>query len=477
MIAAVLSFVFISVFSHGLQLGELELKSKSPGERLVAHIPILDSGNVSVDSISVVIAGEAFFTSLGIVRSPLLDKLTFDIKQGKQGHFIEVGGSQILNKGYLIMLLEVAWPGGALLKEYAVLFGDQASLQIFARESLNGRSLLTRKNETLWRIASKTRPSRKVSVNQHMVAIQRLNPRAFIQGNMNLIKSGYRLVIPTETESLSLDAISAISIIKNQERQYSEIVSRSAGLIKKDVQRRSTLKGDVRIYSEDDEQVSEDVASSQLWDVRGPKLLKEKSTLDQRIKDLTQSYSEERLYTNRRLGEKDEQIEELNSRVNDLLAQLGGARAELKSKVPLLGSVLASVTSYFRGSGSLISYLIPGVVLFLLVLLFIRRQSVKRTKTEEVLEEESIELDLALKSAEGPSEPIISLNVPEDYDFESEEESYTASTKINLAKANIEIDKIQAAKDILKEVIDEGDVEEKKKAETLLKSIDEDPVK
>jgi FimV-like protein len=274
-----------------------------------------------------------------------------------------------------------------------------------------------------------------------------------------------------------LDAISAISIIKNQERQYSEIVGRSAGLLKKNVLRRSTPKGDVRIYSEDDEQVSEDVASSQLWDVRGPKLLKEKSALDQRIKSLTQSYSEERLYTNRRLGEKDEEIEALNSRVSDLLMQLGSARPELKLKVPLLGSVLANVTSYFRGSGPLISYLIPGVVLVLLVLLFIRRQSVKRTKTEEVLEEESIESDLALKIAEGPSEPIISLNVPEDYDFESEEESYTASTKINLAKANIEIDKIQAAKDILKEVIDEGDVEEKKKAETLLKSIDEDPVK
>ena len=49
---------------------------------------------------------------------------------------------------------------------------------------------------------------------------------------------------------------------------------------------------------------------------------------------------------------------------------------------------------------------------------------------------------------------------------------YTISTKINLAKANIEINKIEAAKDILKEVIDEGDESEIEQATDILDSID-----
>ena len=67
---------------------------------------------------------------------------------------------------------------------------------------------------------------------------------------------------------------------------------------------------------------------------------------------------------------------------------------------------------------------------------------------------------------------IVSVSKSEHYENELEEESYTISTKINLAKANIEINKIEAAKDILKEVIDEGDESEIEQATDILDSID-----
>ena len=76
-----------------------------------------------------------------------------------------------------------------------------------------------------------------------------------------------------------------------------------------------------------------------------------------------------------------------------------------------------------------------------------------------------------MDSIEKQHEPTVSALNSEEYERELEEESYTTSTKINLAKANIEIDKIEAAQDILKEVIDEGDDEQREQAEDLLKSI------
>src|SRR5690606_21916726 len=44
--------------------------------------------------------------------------------------------------------------------------------------------------DTLWSIASQTRPDSSVSVNQMMVALLRANPDAFIGDNINRLRSG-----------------------------------------------------------------------------------------------------------------------------------------------------------------------------------------------------------------------------------------------------------------------------------------------
>ena len=54
-------------------------------------------------------------------------------------------------------------------------------------------------------------------------------------------------------------------------------------------------------------------------------MLREKELLDQRIKELTQKFSEERVYANEQLSEKNAQIESLETEVSELLAKLGRA--------------------------------------------------------------------------------------------------------------------------------------------------------
>ena len=46
----------------------------------------------------------------------------------------------------------------------------------------------------LFRIAMENRPDQSVSLQQTMVAIQRLNPNAFVDGNLNRVKAGERLL-------------------------------------------------------------------------------------------------------------------------------------------------------------------------------------------------------------------------------------------------------------------------------------------
>ena len=202
--------------------------------------------------------------------------------------------------------------------------------------------------------------------------------------------------------------------------------------------------------------------------------MQEKESHDQRIKELTQKFSEERLYANQRLSEKDAQIDSLETEVNELLEKLGRAQAELKRSIGVLGAFTEWVKGFVGGAASLTTYIVTGLVLVGLIVLGIRKSSLRNDESIEELsiDEFDSESNATLESTQKPSEPTVSISKPEDYEKELEEESYTITTKINLAKANIEINKIEAAKDILKEVIDEGDESERDQATDILDSLD-----
>lgn len=75
-------------------------------------------------------------------------------------------------------------------------------------------------DDTLWEIALEVRPSRDVSVQKTMLALQRLNPDAFINGNINLLKRGQVLRIPSQNELDVLDQFAAIDEVKFQNNEW-----------------------------------------------------------------------------------------------------------------------------------------------------------------------------------------------------------------------------------------------------------------
>ncbi|GAB1259736.1 FimV/HubP family polar landmark protein [Aurantivibrio plasticivorans] len=75
-------------------------------------------------------------------------------------------------------------------------------------------------NDTLWEIALRTRPSRSSSVQQTMLALQRLNPDAFINDNINLLKKGQVLRIPSQSDIDALSLSEAVSEVAYQNNQW-----------------------------------------------------------------------------------------------------------------------------------------------------------------------------------------------------------------------------------------------------------------
>ncbi|MGQ0801679.1 MAG: FimV/HubP family polar landmark protein [Pseudomarimonas sp.] len=74
--------------------------------------------------------------------------------------------------------------------------------------------------DTLWAIAQQLRPDSSVSMNQTMLALLRANPDAFIGNNINRLKRGAVLRIPTRDELAVLNAAAAAAEVSEQARAW-----------------------------------------------------------------------------------------------------------------------------------------------------------------------------------------------------------------------------------------------------------------
>lgn len=236
-----------------LGLGDIKLNS-SLNEPLDAHISLIDIGDLGQDQIIARLADEEDFRRLGIAREFFYTQLRFNVVTDQAGGpFIAVTSKDPVREPYLSFVVEVRWTSGRLLREYTVLldlpvFADEESARpIEAAATARSTSAVknepvrtaresgavsanrptagdvygpVKANDTLWDIAREVKPGR-ASIQQAMIAIQRANPNAFIKGNINLLRKGQVLRIPSAQEINSVTTREAISLVAQQNSEWS----------------------------------------------------------------------------------------------------------------------------------------------------------------------------------------------------------------------------------------------------------------
>lgn len=250
-----------------LGLGDIELDS-ALNEKLDAEIELFDADGLQPTEILVSLASADDFNRVGVERFFFLTDLRFEVAYGPDGvTHVQVTSTQPVTEPYLNFLVEVLWPSGRMLKEYTLLLDpptfspapapsvaaptqsreqpsggagrverQQPAADTGTRVQLApGRSQeaspldegvvgdeyrMTDRADTLWSIAQRTKPSDAVTVHQNMLAIQRLNPDAFLNGNINLLKAGYTLRLPSEQEARSLSGSEAIRQVAMQNEDW-----------------------------------------------------------------------------------------------------------------------------------------------------------------------------------------------------------------------------------------------------------------
>lgn len=234
----VLAIAAASALSSGmaqaLGLGELTLKS-SLNQPLVAEIELLDIKDLTAAEVVPSLAPAEEFAKAGVDRQAFLNDLSFTPVLNPGGKSVlRVTSSQPLSEPMVKFLVQVMWPNGRLLRDYSVLldpskFSPQTAAAAQAAP-VSGPAVnapVTRANkiskpeqyttaprDTLWEIAAKNRNG--ASIQQTMLAIQALNPDAFIDGNINRLKAGRVLRLPDVVQSTALPQPKAIAEVAAQ---------------------------------------------------------------------------------------------------------------------------------------------------------------------------------------------------------------------------------------------------------------------
>ena len=150
----------------------------------------------AVGVVSVVLGDEESFAAFGVQRYQVLDAISLDLSDNAAGDFVlNVFTDQPVYEPSLRFVVELEDGSGIRQIPIELLLPtDDAAGQ-------ERRLLLSRPNDTLWRIANRTRED-SVTNDQQMLAVQRLNPQAFRASNINGLKPWIMLTLPVFEEAV-----------------------------------------------------------------------------------------------------------------------------------------------------------------------------------------------------------------------------------------------------------------------------------
>ncbi|MFJ4054056.1 FimV/HubP family polar landmark protein [Pseudomonas sp. NPDC089743] len=216
-----------SGMANALGLGELTLKS-AQNQPLDAEIELLDVRDLTAAEVAPSLAPPEEFSKAGVEYPGYLEDLTFTPVINPNGKSVlRVTSSQPLPGSVVKFLVQVMWPQGRLLRDYSVLLdqakaqGEQPAAANVTPATSSAGSYTTKRRDTLWQIAARNTQNGG-SVQQTMIAIQALNPDAFIGNNINQLKVGQVLRLPDQQQIQSIPQAEANREVAEQYAAWRE---------------------------------------------------------------------------------------------------------------------------------------------------------------------------------------------------------------------------------------------------------------
>ena len=273
-IAATVLFGLWGSNAAALSLGRITVQS-ALGEPLRAEIDVPDINAEEASSLKAAVASPDAFRSAGLEYNPAMSGLHATLQRRADGRaYIRLSSERAINDPFVDMIFEISWATGRIVRDYTMLFDPPVlrqatpaapspaqipapstasraaapaqiapvapspaatrpaepgtstakipSLPAVSKAPRNGTGQVSVKSgDTASKIAAATKPA-NVSLDQMLVALLRANPAAFIGDNVNRVKAGSVMNVPTAEQAGATPANEATKIIVAQSKDFND---------------------------------------------------------------------------------------------------------------------------------------------------------------------------------------------------------------------------------------------------------------
>lgn len=261
-----------------LSLGRITVQS-ALGEPLRAEIDVPDINAEEAASLKTVAASPEAFRAAGLEYNPAMTSLQATLQRRPNGRaYIRLSSDRAINDPFVDMILETSWATGRIVRDFTMLFDPPGLRQAApaatspaqvpppssvgraapaapmpppaaatrpidpARNAVNTPArpavaqaprpetgqVTVKSGDTASKIAIATKPA-NVSLDQMLVALLRANPAAFVGENVNRVKAGAIINVPTEEQAAATPAGEATQIIVAQSKDFNDYRRKLAG--------------------------------------------------------------------------------------------------------------------------------------------------------------------------------------------------------------------------------------------------------
>jgi pilus assembly protein FimV len=276
--AAVAAAVLLGTWAldaGAVALGRITVQS-ALGEPLNAEIDIPEINADEVASLKTVVASPDAFKAAGLEFNPALADLKITLEKRPDGrYFLRLKSPRAVNDPFIDLLLDSSWSSGRVVRDYTMLFdpptmranqqpltaqtGPAASRPAAAPSASSqapaaaarapapssrttttarapaaapvspgeGKQVTVQAGDTAGKIATANKAP-TVSLDQMLVAMLRANPDAFISGNVNRLRAGAVLEVPSAEDAALIPPDDAKQTLVVQSRDFNEFRHRLA---------------------------------------------------------------------------------------------------------------------------------------------------------------------------------------------------------------------------------------------------------
>lgn len=310
----------------------------------------------------------------------------------------------------------------------------------------------TESSDHLWQIALETRPSEFITPQQMMVALVNRNPHAFKNHNVNGLYSGVYLHLPSLSQIRAISPNQAIATIMNQNKLWQQNGLPAPTIIA------TPEKKVVKVKAVPAKAVAP-VAAMPI------KTKQEFMALQANVTMMMDQFQQFMLVSNQRdraLAENDDimhkQLVAMSGTVQQLSTQIENQRSTLNNLIE------TNSQEHIAWQQQLEEYALIGAVIggCLLLLLALTWAKLLRNRQAQVATSNDASQTAEMTADEDK-------DLEDEYDFINSAEGIPA--KLDLARAYIDMDDVESAKDVLQEVITRGNSLQIQQAKQLLSHI------